>query len=217
MIRSILARVMAASVAAILAFTASNAQAGQIVLNIPTPPPGFANTYLIDVGHGYLNGVDGSAKYEWAWNIPILGPDGFTGEFITYGWDDYYGTGCSGQNCSNSVEAYGQRIVTALGWKEGAQYIVRVTNHVSKPSFDVCATVGDDVFPCARTFYQPQFRVYGDDWGTPTQTSVTLLSSTAVPEPATWAMLIAGFGLAGAGLRKSRGQRRAPLQLQQAS
>jgi hypothetical protein len=30
---------------------------------------------------------------------------------------------------------------------------------------------------------------------------------TAAPEPSTWAMLIAGFGLAGAGLRKSRGQR----------
>jgi len=40
---------------------------------------------------------------------------------------------------------------------------------------------------------------------------------TAVPEPATWAMMIAGFGLAGAGLRRSRAQRQAPNQLRQAS
>ncbi|HEY9235112.1 MAG TPA: PEPxxWA-CTERM sorting domain-containing protein [Phenylobacterium sp.] len=34
---------------------------------------------------------------------------------------------------------------------------------------------------------------------------------TAVPEPATWAMMIIGFGLVGSGLRRARGQRRAPL------
>jgi hypothetical protein len=41
--------------------------------------------------------------------------------------------------------------------------------------------------------------------------------SSLVPEPATWAMMIAGFGLAGVGLRRSRAQRQAPLRLQQAS
>lgn len=38
-----------------------------------------------------------------------------------------------------------------------------------------------------------------------------------VPEPSTWAMLIAGFAIVGAGLRRSRAQREAPNQLQQAS
>lgn len=40
---------------------------------------------------------------------------------------------------------------------------------------------------------------------------------SAVPEPRTWAMLIAGFGVAGAGLRRSRAQRRAQPALQPVS
>jgi hypothetical protein len=38
-------------------------------------------------------------------------------------------------------------------------------------------------------------------------------SITAVPEAATWAMMITGFGLAGAGLRRSRAQRQVPNQI----
>lgn len=36
---------------------------------------------------------------------------------------------------------------------------------------------------------------------------------TPAPEPTTWSMMIAGFGLAGAGLRRSRAQRQAPNQI----
>ena len=42
------------------------------------------------------------------------------------------------------------------------------------------------------------------DLGQPTALLVTNLSGTAVPEPATWAMMLVGFGMVGFGLRSRR-------------
>lgn len=43
---------------------------------------------------------------------------------------------------------------------------------------------------------------YGEAFGTPV---VSITAAAAVPEPATWAMLLAGFGFAGVALRGRRG------------
>ena len=48
------------------------------------------------------------------------------------------------------------------------------------------------------------FRVYGEGGGPVTSPALPV---SGIPEPSTWAMLIVGFGLAGAGLRAGRRQR----------
>jgi PEP-CTERM motif len=62
----------------------------------------------------------------------------------------------------------------------------------------------------------PRWRLQVWSMGAPMTVSVVPLGS-AVPEPATWAMMIAGFGLAGAGLRGARGQARRSLNAKQAA
>jgi len=59
-----------------------------------------------------------------------------------------------------------------------------------------------------RTTNSGYFFYITSDYSRPSYGDVYLTSSTAVPEPSTWAFMIVGMGLAGAAIR---GRRRAPL------
>jgi hypothetical protein len=85
----------------------------------------------------------------------------------------------------------------------------RVTNTSTSPWFQPSLQFGDDAIIYAqgtgsyriRVCCAPDFTEV-NSFGTFTSDKVTI---TAVPEPATWAMMITGFGLAGAALRRRRG------------
>lgn len=208
----------ASTVVALSGASPASAAVGDI--GVATPPPGFTNTYLVDVGSNRILGIDGTVRYEWWWNVPHTDENGFTGEFFLDWADAWTGAGCSGEwSCSGTRTFHGQAVTTAFGlakWGEWGKYLVRVSNRVTRPDFNACDTVGDAIKPCAMYWEQPNFGVYVESWGIP-GVSVTLRSSTAVPEPASWAMMILGFGLTGAGLRKSRAPRRTQPSLQPAS
>jgi len=175
-------------------------------IHLDTPPPGFVNTYLVTGLDGPIESVHAFAKYEWWWNIPLLGPDGdFSGEFTAYSMDWDFNAYCEGPYCASGLnELYGRGVTVAMGENyPNSGYIVRVSNRFTQPNFNVCADVGDEVFPCALYFEQPRFYLSGDR-GTGIGASVQLLQSTAVPEPATWATMIVGFGLTGAAIRRRR-------------
>lgn len=79
------------------------------------------------------------------------------------------------------------------------------------------STVGNCSF-----HYDPQFGSFEGLFrvqtpGQPYSVVVTIGDVTAVPEPTTWVMMIAGFGLAGAGVRIARSRRSAQQRLPLAS
>lgn len=55
-----------------------------------------------------------------------------------------------------------------------------------------------------RRYTQHKFEVYADhnNYAAPFDYTLTVTRISGVPEPATWAMLVAGFGLAGSALRR---------------
>jgi hypothetical protein len=77
------------------------------------------------------------------------------------------------------------------------------TEYFSKP--DHCGSV-----PCVQYFSELWFADFNASFsgtnGTPVSGYVTF-TITPVPEPATWAMMVVGFGLGGAAIRRSRDRR----------
>jgi hypothetical protein len=63
-----------------------------------------------------------------------------------------------------------------------------------------CRSPKFDFAPCGSSFHKAYLTVSGDTVGT---YGVTV-TPMGVPEPAAWAMMIAGFGLVGASLRRAR-------------
>jgi len=81
---------------------------------------------------------------------------------------------------------------------------------IDTPDNATCSPYKGPDYYCDHV-YLTGFYLDGEVLGDPVPYSYTV---SVVPEASTWSMMIAGFGLAGAGLRRSRGQRRAQLQLQ---
>ena len=95
-----------------------------------------------------------------------------------------------------------------------------VLDHDFSDKFTDEAETHDLIFPSGgyiKTSDGNLLQVFADEVWIDNVEFVRTNVSSLVPEPATWAMMIAGFGLAGVGLRRSRAQRQAPLRLQQAS
>jgi hypothetical protein len=63
----------------------------------------------------------------------------------------------------------------------------------------VTGPLGGSYYPQAVSYYDPSYYVYNDQVGT--QFSAV---TTSVPEPATWALMIGGFGLTGAAMRRRK-------------
>ena len=78
--------------------------------------------------------------------------------------------------------------VTAASWARSSAAIINVY-------FD-----GGDSFDAVRFFESPQGGGYESD----NHTVGYFVTKGGVPEPATWAMLITGFGLVGAAARRRR-------------
>lgn len=84
---------------------------------------------------------------------------------------------------------------------------------IDTPDNATCSPYKPPAYFCEHT-YLSGFYLDGETLGAPI---IYTYSITAVPEPAAWALIIAGFGIAGAGLRRSRGQQHRAHQLQRAS
>jgi len=84
---------------------------------------------------------------------------------------------------------------------------------INTPDNETCDPYKGPTYYCEHT-YPTGFYLDGETLG---QTVAYTYSITPIPEPAAWALMIAGFGLAGAGVRRSRAQRLEKCQLPLAS
>ena len=81
---------------------------------------------------------------------------------------------------------------------------------ITLPGFDICATenpvVGDSIHDCAQR-YDTAYAFFGAAFDPDSSISYRLIIGDAavVPEPATWALMVGGFALAGGMLRRPRG------------
>lgn len=189
-------RSMLAAFAAILALaSAGSARAGFDFL--PTPPSGYESTFFVAASPNRVQYVQGRFDYTWYWNVPMPTHPGY---FETYSDDGTLFARCNGPSCSNSTSTHGRSLSVAMSpFEDGV--MVRIANRSGIQNFDVCSTSDDSVFPCGLTIRPVWFEIGGDFFS---GADVTLIGTSAVPEPATWAMLIGGFGVTGAMLRRRR-------------
>jgi len=206
-----LKRLIAAAAAAIFLSQASLAAAASIIIPLDAPAPGYANTYLVTGGDGPIERVVAVADYNWWWTVPIYAP-GPTGYYELYYMEGVFGVSCSGASCARSDYYNEERGFTVAMTSTDAGRFVRVSNRMTQKFFDECSTDAPSPFPCRLDFQPPRFYLtVGDSWGTGEGFIVELLETTAVPEPATWAMMIIGFGLVGAASRYCRRAAWSPL------
>lgn len=202
---------MAAAVAAGVVLAGSAGAATTVGLG-GTFTAGQARTYTIDlgpdlitgpftpyvelVGHGLLG-----SYYEF------LNPDGSTGSYIDYTGDAHIEMTCKGfTTCLQSSTNFNGGATTFSVVSTPGQMVISVDDQFG--SFNHCSLA--DSHWCAGSFSQPfyltaYFRFDGVD--EPELAFTTL--ATGTPEPATWAMMIAGFGMVGASLRRLKPQTQA--------
>lgn len=178
-------KMIAAAAAALTLAAAGSASAATFVL------PEKASSLFFVENTPYGMPIDVSAGWNRSFNVGIDGVPGFE----TIG--DYgYGAGrtCTigGGNCEWREYAFGSdNILLSIGWTSEGM-LLRVRTELNPFAF--CET-GSFASTC-EIQYKPTYLNIGGD--------AVLLSTSAIPEPATWAMMIAGFGLAGAYLRRNR-------------
>jgi hypothetical protein len=159
-------------------------------------------------------------------NVPITTPDvtfttvspiHFTsgslytvGEFLSSGSGSTILTGGShsGDSLDNSLFNFtGTVSVTngetfTAGHDDGLTLVIGGTTVISAP-FGTSFVLTTSTYT-GPTGNEPFQLVYGECCGPPGELELNLPLTSNVPEPATWAMMLLGVGMAGAGLRMSR-------------
>lgn len=185
--------VVGAAVALVITATTANA-----AVLLPAPPRGETWTYEITGTFGEISELIAISDYYWGWDVPDTD---FPGEWLTYYGDAFLSAG-GPLNGGSTKTAWGGSISAALGIVPGTSTLrARVSNRLPQ-NYNVCGT---GAYFCAVVFSPLQVALFGDAQGT----QVTVTSMSAVPEPATWAMMIAGFGAVGSAVRKARRRRNA--------
>ncbi|MBS0332417.1 MAG: PEPxxWA-CTERM sorting domain-containing protein [Proteobacteria bacterium] len=148
-----------------------------------------------------------------------------TASFEASGWSDpnggdfSVGFSCSFSHQSGCVSESFSHDFTVAAWADGLSGNIISFNLQAQAQVDaaneftIFGTNGGEVG--ATAFVDPMVTIDADwladnpgfqlNWSNGVENGTGLLPSTGgVPEPATWALMIAGFGLAGASLRRRR-------------
>jgi hypothetical protein len=179
---------------AALSLAAGSASAATFSLS-DTLASGMSRTYVIDAAFPSNLEAGGTINYSWWFPVNAMGgPDNFTYAYLQ-AENSSFGVGCFTFGCldPNTGSGGGEfRVYTSF---QSNQVVVRFENRTK--SFWNCDHL--TAFSICAVQYDPaqvgiSFNAYpAGDYST---------YNEAVPEPATWAMMIAGFGLAGAALRR---------------
>ncbi len=192
------------------------AAGNQLTWSFNGPDLGEAQSFQLEYS-GALNNLRIFAGGTYEWWFPVFvgsGPDDFDL------WSDFEG---GGANCQDSYDGFSCYTSTYPGGIEVSVDLLKRTHEKTVlgirfkhwgPDREICTPNGSK---CQNNGWHGLGTTIRADFAGPQAPSNATLSTSAVPEPTTWAVMIAGFGLAGAGLRKSRALRRAQPALQLAS
>lgn len=168
---------------------ATPAGAVEVFLGFDGPPSGFRQSYTIDFDEGAVDSALLSyfLFYGTLWYDPAIGD--ITGNEYFLANDCLPGPSCGGGLVRNFT-ANDRRISFAF---------------YTPSSFFNCEVGKNPYQDCAAFYEAPQITLDVSLLGTDNEGyTITPSGLTAVPEPATWAMMIGGFALIGGALRRRR-------------
>jgi hypothetical protein len=159
-----------------------------------------SRTYTVTFGPEVTD-VNDVAPYLW-----VTG-HGHVGRYIDYppptgrafdiSFDVFVDLICTSTPCSKGQDS-GAGAVTLKAFTSNNQMIITVTNRYA--GYDHCTDTF--VSQCAFLVHSPMVFSTGFKFNGEVTDYTFTTTENAVPEPATWAMMIAGFGLVGATLRR---------------
>jgi hypothetical protein len=176
-------------------------------------------------GHGSFDGIVTLDGYPGDLSYGHVGPNQYSGiTTIFHEVDEILGVGGAGSSLGRSAPAMGQEDLYRYDWFTGLPSYTTDPNAISYFSIDGGYHYwqffnqdpnGDYADWAGYSYCDPEF--VQDSFGCPGNQAVFLNLNApevvalqaigynlAVPEPATWAMLLLGFGVIGAGLRRGR-------------
>jgi hypothetical protein len=160
---------------------------------------GSSTTYTLDVKNVSDYAAVATQKYEFFFLIPTL-----NAEHPFQLWSERFTdmTDCQQQySCTHAEMGWGPNTGLSITMSFDADHLYATFANLGGSYFNCF----DEGTPYGRTCgqsYGPAtfgFSGYGDEVGE------LRIANNAVPEPATWALMIAGFGLVGGSLRRRRG------------
>ena len=186
-------KLLGTAAAAMLALASGSAGA----VSFPTVPAGQAAFFKLYGDPDQLSNFAASASYFR--DFAVWQPVGGVEQLVIFGDRGDAQAACDltgSAACSDHFTSYGPGWVSVSAKRTfyGALFIVR--NNLA--SYGYCDQIQQEDDACAMSYSPLTLEVGGSDDFT------YELSTSAIPEPATWALMIAGFGLAGAGLRRRR-------------
>ncbi len=180
---------------AALCLVASHAAAATYTFS-DTLAAGTSRTYVFDAPGAYAFSAGITDHYTWYFPIPVPdGHGGFDYSFLDSEQSDLIAD-CS-STCSDVDGIAGGYIKIQAALLNGVLTVI--ADNRTSSFFDCSGLTSFEI--CGYSFKPAQFGVSIDAFGAVSGPTIT---SGAVPEPGTWALMILGFGLAGAGLRQRR-------------
>jgi hypothetical protein len=172
-------------------------------------------------GHGSFDGIVTLDGFPGDLSYGAVGPNQYSGiSTIFHEVDEILGVGGPGSTLGRSAPAMGQEDLYRYDWFTGLPSYTTDPNAVSYFSIDggvhywqfFNQDPGGDYADwagytgCAPQFVQDAFGCTGNQAVRPREAEMVALQAIGynVPEPATWAMMLLGFGLIGAGARRAR-------------
>jgi hypothetical protein len=153
--------------------------------------------YIYDNASGIVIDVNGDFKHPDTGNVSFYFSDNWAhGEAVWF--PPYPGSGLSGY--ASCLESCGARVVLSNGHLLGAN--LWTSGEVWSPNI----TGGPDgISVFSGSFYDPgpegsPDQIYSGVW----QVEKITITTESIPEPATWALTLIGFGLMGGALRRAR-------------
>jgi hypothetical protein len=186
---------------AALSLAAGSASAATFSLLDPLAA-GQGRTYVFDVD--FANGLTAAIQDRYTWYFPMFYPNSTGGwSYLLNSETSIISADCAGGVCSPpgsypTPDSY----VSILATKDQHHVTVVAENRTQNTSVSNCDNLTS--FSICAVQFDPAKVGVSFNYGGPLPSYT--VSSYAVPEPATWAMMIAGFGLMGGALRRRRAQ-----------